>query len=135
MRSLFAGLALGLGLLALAAHAQAEVKGTFIGEGTYATAEGCNKLAAILAGGEKNVGTVPETLDQDGFHGWEGDCTFHSFTEKSKGKVWTANMKCFEGADESQESDIFERLDDGRIQVTVMGKATVFQRCKNEGAK
>jgi hypothetical protein len=115
--------------------AQAEKKGTFIGPGTYATAEGCQKLAKIEAGGDKNAGTVPETLDEDGFHSWEGSCSFHSFTETVKGKKWKANLKCFEEADESQESDIFERLDDGRIQVTVMGNSTVFEHCKTKEAK
>lgn len=109
--------------------ARAAVKGTFVGPGTYATEEGCKKLAAIQAGGDKNVGTVPETLTEDGFMSWEGGCTFTSFTEKDKGRIWTANLKCFEGADESKESDVFERLDDRRIKMTVMGNATVLQRC------
>jgi hypothetical protein len=110
-------------------HAHAAVKGTFVGPGIYATEEGCKKLADIEAGGDKNAGTVPETLTEDGFETWEGGCTFTSFTEKEKGRVWTANLKCFESADESQESDVFERLEDGKIKMTVMGNATLLQRC------
>lgn len=128
-------LAAALSVCLLAAPARAEVKATFVGPGTYATAGGCAKLEAIAKGGEKNAGTVPETLDQDGFHGWEGACTFHSITETVQGKAWKANLKCFEGADESQESDMFERLDANRINVTIMGEATIFERCKTEEAK
>jgi hypothetical protein len=121
--------------LALAQPASAEVKGAFIGPGTYATDEGCKKLAVLAAGGDRNVGTVPETLTEDGFMSWEGGCTFTSFTEKEKGRIWTANLKCFEGADESKESDVFERLDDGKIKMTVMGNAIVLQRCDADKGK
>jgi hypothetical protein len=116
-------------------HAHAAVKGTFVGPGTYATEEGCKKRAAIQASGDKNAGTVPETLTEDGFMSWEGGCSFTSFTEKDKGRMWTANLKCFESADESKESDVFERLDDRRIKMTVMGNATLLQRCDAEKGK
>ncbi len=122
-----------LSILAAALPASAKdakpVKGTFIGEGVYATADGCKKLAALKAGADRNVGTVPETLSEDGFEGWEGACTFSSITETVKGKTWKARMWCGEGADEGPESDVFERLDDGRLKVTVMGNTTVFERC------
>lgn len=111
------------------------VKADFIGPGTYATAEGCNKLAALAAGAERNVGTVPETLTVDGFEGWEGSCTFRSVTEVTKGTKWTASMDCNEGAEEGPESDTFERLGDGSIKVTVMGNATVFERCATATGK
>jgi hypothetical protein len=119
----------------LATPAFAEVKGTFIGPGTYATAEGCVKLKAIAAGTARNVSTVPETLTMDGFLGWEGACSFRSITETVKGKTWKASMDCYEGADEGPESDIFERLPDGSIKVTVMGKETTFVRCDGEKGK
>jgi hypothetical protein len=115
--------------------ALAAVKGTFIGPGTYATEEGCKKLAAIEAGGDKNVETVPDTLTEDGFKSWEGACTFTSFTEKDKGRSWTALMACAEEAQEGTETDLFERLDDGKIKVTVMESATVLQRCDAEKGK
>jgi hypothetical protein len=118
-----------------AGYANAAVKGTFVGPGTYATEEGCKKLAAIQAGGDKNVGTVPETLTEDGFETWEGACTFTSFTEKDKGRSWTARMACAEEALEGSEQDLFERMDDGKIKVTVMEKATILQRCDAEKGK
>lgn len=113
-----------------AAHADvAVVKGTFVGPGTYATEEGCKKLAAIAAGGDKNVGSVPETFTEDGFEGWEGSCTFTSFTEIEKDKKWKALMHCIDGPEEGPESDIFERLPDGKLKVTVMDHDTILQRC------
>ena len=122
-------------LLSFSAPSRAEVKGTFVGPGTYATADGCEKLAKIAAGGNKNVGTVPETLTVDGFIGWEGACTFRSITEKQAGKVWTAKMDCFEGATEGPESDIFERLPDGTLKVTIMDSSTIMQRCEPDKGK
>ncbi len=130
LATLIGGLALVCATSALAA-----VKGSFIGPGTYATADGCKKLAAIEAGGDKNVETTPETLTEDGFASWEGACTFASFTEKDKGRSWTAHMACAEESDEGTESDLFEKLDDGKIKVTVMESATVLQRCDAEKGK
>ncbi len=124
-----------LAVLAISASVHAEVKGTFIGPGTYATKDGCEKLAKIAAGGNKNVGTVPETLTVDGFIGWEGACTFRSITEKQPGKVWTAKMDCFEGATEGPESDIFERMADGTLKVTIMDSSTMMQRCDTDRGK
>ena len=112
-----------------------DIKGTFIGPGTYATAEGCHKWKAIEAGGDRNAGTVPEVLTQDGFQGWEGACTFSSITEKEPGKMWSAAMDCHEGATGGPESDIFERLADGAIKMTVMGNATTLVRCDAEKGK
>ncbi len=120
---------------ALAWAAIAQMKGNFIGPGTYATAEGCKKVAALAAGAERNVGTVPETLTQDGFEGWEGSCTFRSITEVEKGKTWKAAMDCQEGAGEGPESDLFERLPDGSLKVTVMGNETIFVRCDADKGK
>ena len=111
------------------------VRATFIGEGTYATADGCKKLAAIAAGGDRNVETVPETLTENGFEGWEGACTFTSFTEIEKDRKWKALMHCFDGAEEGPESDIFERLPDGKIKVTVMGNDTILERCDAANAE
>ncbi len=117
---------------ALAWAATAQMKGNFIGSGTYATVEGCKKVAALVAGAVRNVETVPETLTQDGFAGWEGSCTFRSITEFEKGKKWKAAMDCQEGAEEGPESDLFERLPDGSLKVTVMGNDTIFVRCDAE---
>ena len=122
-------------LLALVSAASAESKGSFIGPGTYATKEGCEKLARIAAGGEKNVGTVPEALTVDGFLGWEGACSFRSVTEKVKGRIWSANMDCAEGITDETESDTFEKLPDGSFKVTVMDNSTIYQRCDTTKGK
>ncbi len=59
-------------------------------------------------------------------------CTFRSITEIEKGKKWQASMDCHEGGEEGPESDIFERLQDGSLKVTVMGKSSIFVRCDKD---
>jgi hypothetical protein len=129
MRTRFALLALVFAALPVAAEDVTSIKGAFIGPGTYATAEGCKKLAALKAGTERNVGTVPETLGEKGFEGWEGACSFTAIKEVEPGRVWKVRMWCGEGADEGPQSDVFERLPDGKLKVTVMDNATIFERC------
>ncbi len=121
-----------LGLLVCTPAAAGEVKGDFIGPGVYAMQGRCEKLEALAKGGPKNVETVPETLSVNGFEGWEGACTFRSITEIEKGKKWQASMDCHEGGEEGPESDIFERLQDGSLKVTVMGKSSIFVRCDKD---
>jgi hypothetical protein len=41
----------------------------------------------------------------------------------------------YEGADEGREVDVFERLDDGKIKMTVMGNAIVLQHCDTDKGK
>lgn len=130
MRILVAVVLLG----AMCAPALAGKKANFI-NGTFATADGCKKLDALAAGAARNVGTVPETLTADGFQSWEGGCTFTSIKQKVKGRKWVARMACGEAAEEHTETDTFVRLDDGRLKVTVEGKATIFERCKTKEAK
>lgn len=120
------------GLLGLSSPASAEVKGDFVGPGVYALPGRCDKVEALAKGGPKNVETVPETLTVNGFEGWEGACTFRSITEIETGKKWKASMDCHEGAEEGPESDIFERLDDGSLKVTVMGNESIFVRCDKD---
>lgn len=134
MRSLHLAF-VALFVLPAAAAAADGIKGTFIGDGTYATAEGCRKLAALAAGGDRNIETVPETLTADGFFGWEGGCTFASITEIEKGRKWKTRLHCVDGPNEGPESDIFERLPDGKIKVTVMGNDTILERCDAEKEK
>lgn len=130
MRSLICALGLVVAISTTAAFADdAAVKGAFIGAGTYATAEGCKKLAVIAEGGDQNVGTVPETLTEDGFDSWEGSCAFVSVSEVEPGKKWKAQMQCVEGAEEVEETDLFERLSDGTLKVTQDDHVTVLQRC------
>lgn len=113
----------------------AAVKGTFVGPGTYATTEGCEKLAALAAGGDRNVDSVPWTLTEDGFLGWEGSCTFTSFTEIEKDKKWKALLHCSDGPEEGPESDIFERLPDGSLKMTIMDNPTILLRCDADKGK
>jgi hypothetical protein len=125
-----------LGLCLFAAPALAgEVKGTFIGPGVYATPEGCAKWKAVEAGGDRNVETVPDVLSQDGFSGWEGACTFRSIIEMEPGKMWKASMDCHEGATEGPETDIFEKLPDGSLKMTIMDHATTLVRCDADKGK
>lgn len=115
-----------------AAPATADVKIPFIGAAVYATKEGCEKLKALAAGGEKNVATVPEFLTEDRFGGWEGGCTFASLTETQAGRAWEVQKTCFEGEDETQTTDIFELdVTTKAIAVTEKGQTapTVFLPC------
>ncbi len=121
-------------LAGLSSAAAADVPGTFVGPGTYATAEGCRTLREVAAGTFKGAGALPPTLTTQGFIGLEGTCSFRSITEVEKGRRWKAAMDCHEGAPEGPESDVFERLPDGSIKVTIMGNDTIFVRCDgNEG--
>lgn len=132
---IFRTLMSGTFALALATAVRAGDKGSFIGPGTYATEEGCAKLAKIAAGTERNVATVPEALTVDGFLGWEGACSFRSVTEKVKGRIWSVNMDCAEGITDETESDTFEKLPDGSFKVTVMDNSTIYQRCDTAKGK
>lgn len=104
--------------------------------GTYVIEGRCEKLAKIQAGGDKNVETVPETLTSNGFESWEGSCGFKSVKEKEKGRVWVAQMECFEEAEENEETDTFE-LDakDQSIMVTVDDQKTKFVHCDDDKGK
>ncbi len=121
-------------LTILASPAASDVPGAFVGPGTYATAAGCKTLREVAAGTFKGDGALPPTLTTQGFIGLEGTCSFRSITEVEPGKTWKAAMDCHEGAPEGPESDVFERLPDGSIKVTIMGNETIFVRCDgNEG--
>jgi hypothetical protein len=136
MRTFSLAIPLAVAMASTSSYAEVKaIKGTFVGPGTYATAKGCEKLAAVNSGGDKNVGTVPETLTDDGFQTWEGDCTFTSFTEIEKDKKWNVLMHCSEGPDDGPEHDVFERLADGGLKVTVMANSTILQRCDAEKGK
>lgn len=113
-----------------AAHAEPKsVQADFIGADIYATADGCSKVAALAAGAERNLTSVPDTLTRNGYEGWEGGCTFTSITELEPGKKWKAEMACAEGAEEGTETDIFERLADGKLKIIVNDTATILERC------
>ncbi len=117
-------------LIAAGLPAVAGVKAKFLGDGTYATPEGCAKLKAIAAGGPKNISTTPETLTASGFSGWEFGCGFTSVKEVVKGRKWVGKAACSEGPETWKSSDTFERLPDGSFNVTGDKKTMKFVRCE-----
>jgi hypothetical protein len=104
--------------------------------GTFAKPGLCEKVAAIEAGGPKNVSTVTETLTAEGFRTWEGGCDFVTVTEAEKGKVYEASMRCSEGAQEWTETDKFILDPSGNaITVWVEGEKHEFVKCVSEKGK
>ncbi|MDX2307269.1 MAG: hypothetical protein NW216_03420 [Hyphomicrobium sp.] len=103
--------------------------------GTYVIEGRCPALAALQAGGDRNVSTVPETLTRDGFQSWEGGCTFDDVNEISPGRLWRARMDCHEGPEEWEETDTFSfDPEQGTITVVVddravEGERTTYVRC------
>jgi hypothetical protein len=108
----------------------AETKARFLGEGTYATAEGCAKLKALAAGTPRNLNTVPETLTASGYQGWEHSCSFTSIKPIRKDKTWRVGTQCMEGAERWQAVEAFERQPDGSFKITSDKKTTSFVRCQ-----
>jgi hypothetical protein len=113
-----------------AAPACAEGQRASFIDGVYAMEGRCEKVAALAAGGPKNVETVPETLTSEGFRSWEGGCDFILITEKEKGRVYEAQMSCIEGPEEWTETDTFT-IDSatGAITVSVEGDEHRFVKC------
>lgn len=103
--------ALVLMSLLAATAAGAKERAPFI-TGQYATAEQCEKLRKIEAGGPENVGTAPELLDADGFSNWEGACSFTKIFEHEPGVSWLTFMVCSEGPAMSAASYIFVKGED-----------------------
>ncbi len=77
--------------------------------GQYAIAAKCENQRWVEAGGPKNVGTTPELLDADGFHGWEGSCEFTKIFEHEPGKSWLALMICSEGMTMTPTTYVFAK--------------------------
>lgn len=129
-------LALPFVLVAQSSLAAATEKASFI-EGTYATDEGCRKLALLEAGTEKSIETVPEVLTNEGFKGWESACTFTKVFEHEPGKSWIALLLCREGETMTPLTYAFARGEDGSIEVGGGGddKPEVFRRCDVGGEK
>jgi hypothetical protein len=125
-----------LGAVLLSAGAEAaEVKATFL-TGTWATEEGCQKVAALEAGSVRSVTTVPETLTQDGYATWEGGCTFSEIRETEPGRKWSVKTACVDGAEEWSDEETMELDASGKkLTVKVEDKTTVFVRCDSEKGK
>lgn len=116
--------------------AGAAEKAGFI-DGTYATDEGCKKLALIEAGTERSIETVPEVLTDEGFKGWESSCTFTKIFEHDPGKSWVALLMCVDGPTMTPLTYAFAKGDDGSVEVAGSGdeKPEVFRRCDGGGEK
>lgn len=118
-------------LAVCAAGAAATERAGFLA-GTYAAGKGCEMLAKIEAGGPRTVETVPETLDADGFHGWEGECDFTKVFEHEPGKVWIGLMVCVEGAQFTPETYLFMKSEaDDSFEVAAQNQELpeLYSRC------
>ncbi|MCB1515492.1 MAG: hypothetical protein KDJ18_11955 [Hyphomicrobiaceae bacterium] len=126
MRTIAAAVALVLAAMPVAAKEKAQ----FI-DGTYATEDGCAKLAAIAAGTPRNVETVPEVLDAEGFKGWEGACEFTHVFEHDPGRVWVGLMVCSEGQTIAPQTYVFIRGEDDSLEVAASGQdePELYKRC------
>src|SRR5262245_16770538 len=112
--------------------AAAQVKATFI-DGTYTmSAEACGKLQLLAKGTPQSISTVPWRVDRDGFHYWEGGCTFTRIVETRKGRAWQVTAHCSNGPDTSREGYTFVRNTNGSFVVTLRGerKAVRYTRCE-----
>lgn len=123
-------------VLLTATAASAQETAAFLGTQTYATTEGCAKLKALAAGGDRNISTVPETLSSKGFDGWEHSCTFKSVTENEAGKSWKVVSSCEEGESQWDDTQVFEKAGD-TFKVLGEGEeeATVYAVCDAPPAK
>lgn len=103
----------------------------FLSASTYATTDGCEKLKALAAGGDRNIATVPETLTSKGYSGWEHDCSFKSVSETEAGKSWKTVLSCAEGENEWEEVQVMTRTGEATFEVKAEGEseATVYTVC------
>lgn len=109
-----------------------ELRAAFIA-GTYALKDRCAMVAALEAGGPRNVETVPETLTATGFDSWEGACTFEKIVDQEKGRVFLTTMRCHEGPEEWTETNTFTVESDGAaLLVETDGETMRFERCGRE---
>lgn len=117
-------------LVLLPAGVSAKEKASFI-EGTFATDEGCKKLAAIDAGAPRTVESVPEVLVAEGFKSWEGACEFTKVFEHDPGRVWLGFMVCSEGAIITPQSVVIIKGEDDSLAVAADGEdePEVYHRC------
>ena len=95
-------------VLAVSTAAVAKDRAAFL-TGQYATAAQCEKLRKVEEGGPENVGTAPELLDADGFHGWEGGCEFTKIYEHDPGQSWLAIMVCRDAVSSKPEMYFFSK--------------------------
>ena len=113
--------------------AWADVDAGFLGATVYTTAADCPLQKKLVAGGPRNLNTVPETLSAKGYRSWEGGCTFTNIVERYKGRLWTVSMRCSEGATENlPRTEVWRKAADGSLTVTADKKPTVLIACAIE---
>lgn len=123
-------LAIAIVSVLAASPVSAEVKRADFIQGTFAKPGLCDKVAAVAAGGPKNLDTVTETLTPDGFRSWEGNCDFETITEKEKGRSYEAKMSCIEGAAQWTETNTFDIDPSGQtMTVWIEGEKHEYVKC------
>lgn len=129
--------AIAIALLAALAVPAFAADADFLGAGTYATADGCNKLKALSEGGDRNISTVPETLTAKGYHGWEHDCSFKTVTAVEGGTSWKVVIACEEGENAWDETQVISKTGDNTFEVKAEGEdeATAYAVCEAPAAK
>ncbi|MGH1418608.1 MAG: hypothetical protein ACRBCJ_07105 [Hyphomicrobiaceae bacterium] len=109
-------------MTAHASIALAQVKADFL-VGTFASAKGCKMYNKLQAGTPRSIETVPDTLDADGFHGWEGACEFTKVWQHQPGMIWQALMYCSEGNTAGPQMFSFARdPETGTFDVSSIGQ-------------
>ncbi len=106
--------------------------------GTFASTQGCAMHNKLKTGTPRSIETVPDTLDADGFHGWEGACEFTKVWEHETGSVWQALMYCSEGNTAGPQIFSFVRdPETGTFDVSSIGQQEpeTFQSCDEKKDK
>jgi hypothetical protein len=121
-----------LAAVAASSAAEAQLTASFI-DGTYVTsAKACAQLKALAKGGNRNLNTVPWTLDKKGFSSWEGGCGFAKITERKKGREWAVEADCHEGPEENKETYLFRRASPTTLVITLTTKGATAEQRKPE---
>lgn len=113
----------------------------FIGNGTFASVENCEKLIAIRASRSSlpTASTSPETLQKGGLrgghYGLEGACLFTRVKEMEPSQRWSVDFYCFVSNNELQKTGEFQRMIDGSLNFVDKGnqQVTNFVPCDWNG--
>jgi hypothetical protein len=111
----------------------------FIGDGTYATVENCEKLNTMRTSRLSDPGPTPETLQKgglrSGLYGSEVGCLFTRVAEVEQSQRWSVDFYCVVSHEESQKSGTFQRKVDGSLDFQETGnlQVTHFVPCDFNG--
>lgn len=122
---------------AASGSAVAREKARFI-TGTFSSEQGCKMLDALAKGAPRRIETVPEVLNEDGFIGWESNCTFTKVFEHDPGKIWVGLMVCAGGPSINAQNFVFYKDGEDRFEVSAAGQdePQTYVRCNTgEGKK